>query len=44
MICILLAIDPLVQSIATELINDKKSHDAKAREWTKKYAMVGDDM
>ena len=32
--------DPLVQSIANELLNDKEAHDATAREWTRKYAMT----
>jgi ubiquitin-conjugating enzyme E2 D/E len=30
--------DPLVPAIAQELLSDKKAHDRKALEWTKRYA------
>jgi ubiquitin-protein ligase len=30
--------DPLVQSIATQYINDRETHDAIARQWTEDYA------
>eukprot|EP01132_Coremiostelium_polycephalum_P007955 gene7955-9785_t len=30
--------DPLVLTIAEQLLNDKIAHDNKAKEWTKKYA------
>jgi ubiquitin-conjugating enzyme E2 D/E len=33
--------DPLVSSIAQQLIESKASHDAQAREWTQRFAMSG---
>lgn len=30
--------DPLVGSIATQYVNDRKEHDKIAKEWTKRYA------
>ncbi|KAJ2807741.1 Ubiquitin-conjugating enzyme E2 2 [Coemansia helicoidea] len=30
--------DPLVHSIANQLMNDRKEHDNTAKEWTKRYA------
>lgn len=31
--------DPLEAKIASHLMNDKEGHDAKAKEWTQRYAM-----
>jgi hypothetical protein len=35
---ILLAVDPLVGSIATQFLNDRPAHDKTATEWTRRYA------
>ena len=32
--------DPLVTEIAKTYICDKETHDANAREWTRRYAML----
>lgn len=33
--------DPLVESIAQELMHNKEKHDKTAREWTRRYAIDG---
>ena len=37
-VCHYLTDDPLVGSIATQFINDRRTHDKIARNWTKRYA------
>eukprot|EP01083_Nonionella_stella_P026991 74247_1 len=34
--------DPLVPEIATQLLKDKEAHDARAKEWTERYAIAED--